>query len=139
MEKHFVTFYSPGTFVSESTQKPIDSWDVQVAKKMAAEINERNGATPYGFRFTTRGRSNDELDSQVIQSSPMYYLGGVVETLTQVEARNDPSESILRSNMRCNGYNRIITNRNSWKFTAPLQDDDVVLDWDHRTARTEAK
>jgi len=59
----------------------------------------------------------------------MYYLGGKIETLAQVEARNDPSEHILRSNMRCNGWKRIIVNDNSWRFTAPLNDDDVVLDY----------
>lgn len=27
MRKHQVTFYSPGTFVSESSTQPIESWD----------------------------------------------------------------------------------------------------------------
>jgi len=26
IQKHFVTFYSPGTFVAETTEKPIKSW-----------------------------------------------------------------------------------------------------------------
>lgn len=28
MEAHFVTFFSPGTFVAEDTTKPIDSWNL---------------------------------------------------------------------------------------------------------------
>jgi hypothetical protein len=127
MEKHFVTFYSPGTFFSETSEKPIDNWDVEAAVLMASDIKERHGAKPYGFRFTTRSRGETDLDSKVSATSGMYYLGGRVETLAEVEARNDPKESILRSNMRANGIERIIVNDNSWRFTGALEDGDVVL------------
>lgn len=130
MEKHFVTFYSPGTFVAEDTSKPIDSWDPDVAKGMAKDITERYHATPYGFRFTTRRRKDDELDSCVVATSPMYYLGGVIETVEQVKARADGDrDRILISNMECNDWERVITNSNSWKWVQPLMDDDVVLEW----------
>ena len=33
IQKHFITFVSPGTFVHEETEKEIDSWDVEKAKK----------------------------------------------------------------------------------------------------------
>ena len=129
MEKHFVLFSSPGTFVHEETQKPIDSWDVEKAKKMADDISERYGATPFAFQFVTRAREENELDSKEVKRSGRYYLGGKVETLEQVKQRNSPDERILRSNMEGNGWNRIITNTNSWKVTQPLEDDDVVLDY----------
>jgi hypothetical protein len=129
MQQHFVTFYSPGTFVAETTQKQIDSWDTDTAVEMAREIKERYGATPYGFRFSTRTRGADDLDSRVTETSPTYYLGGKIETLADVEARNDPDERILRSNMRNNGYDRIVVNDNSWRCVQPLQSDDVVLDF----------
>jgi len=127
VQKHFVTFYSPGTFVAETSQKPIDSWDVETAVIMAADIKERYGATPYGFRFSTRARSADDLDSKEVAKSAMYYLGGRIETLAQVKARNDPKDRILISNMECNGYDRIVVNDNSWRWTQPLHADDVVL------------
>lgn len=127
MQKHFVQFLSPGTFVSEMTEKPIDSWDVESAVLMAAEIKERHGAKPYGFRFTTRERGPDDLDSKQSAQSGIYYLGGKIETLAEVEARNDPKERILRSNMRYNGIDKIVINDNSWRFTAALHDGDVVL------------
>ncbi len=129
MDQDFVTFFSPGTFVSETTQRPIDSWDVEAATQMARDIKERHGATPYGFQFTTRSRGPDDLDSKVSARSCTYYLGGRVETLAEVEARNDPKEEILRFNMRGNGIERIIINDNSWRFTGPLKDGDVVLDF----------
>jgi hypothetical protein len=127
MQQHFVTFFSPGTFVAEHTTKPIDSWSVETAREMMATVKERYDATPYGFRFTTRGREDHELDSKVIAKSPMHYVGGKVETLAEVEARNDPKEDVLRSNMRCNGYDRIWTTTEGWKWTQPLNADDVVL------------
>jgi hypothetical protein len=126
---HFVTFYSPGTFVSESSTKPINAWDIEAAKKMARGVHERHGACPYGFQFTTRGRGANDLDSSVIAKSPMYYLGGVIETLDQVKRRATEKDRILVANMEGNGYDRIITNTNSWRFTAPLNDTDVVLEW----------
>lgn len=129
MQQHFVSFLSPGSFVSEETVKPIDSWDVDQAVQMARTIVERHGAKPYGFRFITRSRGPDDLDSRETARSGIYYLGGTVETYEQVCARNDPKEEILRSNMRSNSWDRIVTNNNSWKFTAPLYVDDVVLDF----------
>lgn len=127
--QHFVTFASPGTFVPEQTTKPVDSWDVEAAKQMALDIRERHGATPYGFYFSTRGRGPDDLDSKEIASSPFYYLGGKIETRAEVEARNDPKEEILRSNMRINDIAKIIVNDNSWRFVSALRDTDVVLDF----------
>jgi uncharacterized protein YprB with RNaseH-like and TPR domain len=129
LKKHFVTFYSPGTFVSEETTKPIDSWDIEAASKMAHTITERYGATPYAFQFSTRGHGDDDLDSKTIATSGRYYLGGKIETLRQVKARNDPKERILLSNMECNGWKKIIVNDNSWRFSAPLMKGDTVLDW----------
>ena len=128
VQKHFIVFYSPGTFASESTEHVIGAWDVDAAVKMAGAISERHGARPYGFRFITRGRGADDLNSREIASSPFYYLGGRIETREEVEARNDPKEETLRWNMRANDIKRIVINDNSWRFTAALKDDDVVLD-----------
>lgn len=132
MEKHFVEFYSPGTFVSEVTRKPIDSWDVAKAVEMARTIKERYNTTPYGFRFTTRTRTEDDLDSHESAQSNLYYLGGRIETREEVMACNDPQEEILRSNMRINNIDKIIVNENSWRFTAELQPTDVILDFQPR-------
>ena len=129
MKKHFVTFLSPGSIVSEQSEKPIDSWDVKQAMNMADKICERHNASPYAFYFTTRSRKNDELDSKVTKRSNTYHLGGTVKTLAQVKAENDPDNRILISNMECNGYKKIIVNDNSWRSTQPLKKDDVVLDY----------
>lgn len=126
--QHFVTFYSPGTFFAEDTTKPIDSWDVPTAVKMSKSIVERYDARPYGFRFTTRSRGPKDLDSKEIAESPMHFLGGKIETVIEIERRNDPKESILLSNMKCNNWPRIVRSTGRWSWCQPLRDKDVVLD-----------
>jgi hypothetical protein len=135
---HFVTFYSPGTFVSEQSQQPIDGWNIEAAKAMALTVSERYGATPYAFRFSTRSRGPADLDSKTSAASGLYYLGGTILTLAEVEARGDERDRILISNMRCNGYERVIENRNSWLFTGPLSDGDTVLDFTPPPRKSEA-
>lgn len=129
VSKHYVTFYSPGTFFAEQTEKPIAEWNVETAKKMADGITERYGATPYAFQFSTRSRGPNDLDSKVAKTSARYFLGGKIETLADVEARNDPTERILRDNMRINKIARVVVNTNSWKTVQPLEKGDVVLDY----------
>ena len=128
MQKHFVTFYSPGTFVPEERTMPIDSWNEQEAVKMARGIVERHSAKPFGFRFTTRARGDNDLDSKVVDKSGMYYLGGTIRTADEILAGTDPKEDTLRFNVRVNGIKRVIVNDNSWRHTAALEDADVVLD-----------
>jgi hypothetical protein len=127
LQKHFVTFYSPGTIVAETTEKPIDSWDVDAAVKMAETITERHNARPYGFRFVTRGREENDPDSKVVANSVFYYLRGKIETIERVRERNDPKERILLSNMEGNGWKRVIRITRGWSWTQPLDDGDVVL------------
>lgn len=130
MKKHFVTFYSPGTFVAEHSTKEIASWDIEAAKQMTRDIRERYNAAPYGFQFSTRERGDDDFDSKETARSPLYWLGGTIETLAEVKARATDKERTLVANMEGNGYDRIITNTNSWRWTMPfVEGQDVLLDW----------
>jgi len=127
MTQHFVTFYSPGTFIAEETTKPIDAWDTTIALRMAAEVTERHGAKPCAFAFTTRSRGDADLDSKVVARSALHYFGVNVETLADIEARSAPADRTLIANMRGNGYARVVTTTSGWKATMPLRDGDVVL------------
>lgn len=129
MKKHFVTFLSPGTLFHETTEKPIESWDIIKACDMAHTIQERHGATPFAFFFTTRSRTEQDLDSRVTETGPTYYLGGEVLTLAQVKAKKDPKNDILIRNMEANKWKKVIINTNSWRVDQPLNENDVVLDW----------
>jgi hypothetical protein len=128
MKKHFVTFLSPGTFLSEETEKPISDWIVEEAVSMSKSITERRNAKPYGFYFTTCERKDDELDSHVTaKSKGVYYLGGKVLNAEGVK-REIPNCEILLSNMKNNNWDRVVVNDNSWRTIQPLRDGDVVLD-----------
>lgn len=127
MKKHYVTFLSPGTFVAEQSTKEIDSWDVEQAQKMADGIEERHGAVPYGFYFTTRERGPDDFEPNRTAKSPMHYINCKVETISEIEARNDPKEFYLRSNMLSNGWEKIVVTKKGRRWTQPLEDGDVVL------------
>lgn len=128
ISKHFVTFYSPGTFFSEQTTEPIGAWDPKAALAMASNVTERYGAKPYGFQFTTRTRGDSDLDSNVSATSPRYYFGVKVESLADVKARGEPEGSCLITNMECNGWPHIVSTIAGWKATLPLMPEDVVLD-----------
>lgn len=136
MRKHYVTFLSPGTLFNETTMKPIDAWNPAIATAMAETILERYNAKPYAFVFSTvisappvvvEGETLVVKEKQIAESG-RFFLGGKVESFDDVDLRAAPNESILRSNMRGNGYWYVITNTNSFKSTQPFDETDVVVD-----------
>lgn len=128
MQKHYVTFHSPGSFVSETTTKEIDTWSVDLAILMVKDIKERYGATPYGFRFKTK--ESDGWSPKTVKESGMYYLGGKLMKL--IDIPDTKENSILRDNMRFNNYDYVIENTNSWKITLPFyKDKDTILGWNN--------
>lgn len=131
MVKHFVTFYSPGTVFSETSTISVDSWDVPAAVVLADTVHERYGARPYGFMFSTKKTGEGDITKWVTARSPMHYIGGVVETLADVEARHEIEGGleILISNMRNNEWGRVITFANPWRVTRPVEDGDILLEW----------
>lgn len=125
--QNFVTFLSAGTFFSEATTEKIESWDVDKAVEMSKNIVERYNSRPYGFYFSTNGRAEDELDSKETKRSAMYYINGVVKTLEEIEAKNDRGDRILISNMKNNGYNKVVTMCNPWEVTQPFKPNDKIV------------
>ena len=127
VKKHFVEFYSPGSFFAETDTKAIDSWDIEKAKEMAKEIIQRYGAKPYAFRFITRGRTDDELDSKVIEQSGYHFINGTIKTLAEIKAENNPDDKVLISNMECNGWDKVVITHSPYKWTQPFTEEDSVV------------
>jgi hypothetical protein len=125
--KEYVTFYSPGTFLAETSTKDCKWGDVNEALRLSKDIKERYNATPYGFRFERWERGDDEMNGHLTERSGMYYLGGTIKTVDEIEKECDPKNDILIQNMRSNGYNRVLVNANSWGWTQPFEDEDILL------------
>ena len=79
----------------------------------------------YAFYFTTRSRSEEDLDSHVSDTSGTYYLGGRVYTKEQIDA-GEYGSSILRSNMEINNWDKVICTVSG--MTVPFEENDVVLE-----------
>ena len=120
MIRHFVEFIFPGSFLSESTVEPIDSWDIAEAYSRLTDLNMQ----PYGFRFLTRERGPDDLDSKITATSGIYYLGGKIRTFGEVLADNKPEEETLRWNMQANKFHTVIQIAGR---TFPFTDKDTVV------------
>lgn len=116
----YLTYFYPGSFFDEDSTKEVKKRDPKAATK-----NAPKGA--FGFQFYERTKivlAGETLWGEVRHKSPLHYLGGEVYTLAQVR-KHFPGEKILISNMRGNGYDRVIrTRRGNWK---PLNNGDVLV------------
>lgn len=122
LKQRFVRFLFPGLIVSESTSVAVrDDYTEQQAIKDAEAMKPDK---PYAFQFVVKGREDHELDSRVIQESGLYFIGGRVSTVDEIEARNDPRDSILIGNMRRNDYHRVVE---TGRGTYPLGANDRVV------------
>lgn len=130
MRKHFVTFYSPGTFVAEDSTREIDAWDWQKAIQMSGDIQERYGATPYGFRFRTMLCAEPVPDGEggvltvqpkEVESSGVYFIEAEIRYYDDVIGERD---RICKSNMLCNNWPFIATTTNGWGWTQPFGPND---------------
>ncbi len=137
VRKHYVTFYSPGTFYPEQSTKPIGEYDTKEAVRMSKEVLERYNAKPHSFRFTTYIEVEDvpdgeggfsKVEPKKVGESCTYYLGGRVRTIDEVKIKACKEERILLSNMECNKEYVLIENTNSYRHTGFFYEKDCIVD-----------
>lgn len=142
MRKHFVTFFSPGTFVPEQSSREIPSWDTVAAVEMANGILERYNAHPYGFQFITKLCADPVPDGEgavlsvqprEVERSGTHFLGGELRRFEEIPKTKE--NSTLLANMRCNDMPIIIENSNSWRFTGAFHEQDCIVDADGSIVR----
>lgn len=128
MKKHFVEYASPGTFFAESSSREIAEWSVSDAIKMMAGIVERYNARPYGFRFYTMERGNEDLNASRVVNSHWYFVNCDVLTAEEILADTNPEFRIMRLNVEANGYKRIARTRTGWLAHLPMADEDEAIE-----------
>lgn len=128
MKKHFVEYASPGTFFAESSSREIAEWSVSDAIKMMAGIVERYNARPYGFRFYTMERGNEDLNASRVAKSHWYFVNCDVLTAEEILADTNPEFRIMRLNVEANGYKRIARTRTGWLAHLPMADEDEAIE-----------
>jgi len=134
----FVEFLSPGMMFDETTSKPIESPDIKLACKMAAKVEERHGARPYGFQFATclvadpidDGEGGKmEVSPKEIERSGTHYIDGVLKTVDEL-AKTEGERSILVSNMRGNDWPIVCETKNGYRHTGVFSEKDLVVSID---------
>jgi hypothetical protein len=117
MTKHFVEFYYPGSFVSET--------DVKEIKNRNQNIERPKNC--FGYRFFDKEvitKNGEVLEGKKKNISNMTYFG---QKYSLKEVKNQfPYLKILISNMECNEWNYVVkTIQGNWQ---PLKDDDKVIE-----------
>lgn len=136
-ERWFAIFYSPGTFVSETSERPLETNSAAEAFRVAQTIKERHGAIPFGFDIVKRlvtvaTKDVPSVALKELECSGRHYIDGRILTLEDVK-REMPGESILIGNMEGNGIDRVVTGPvrgKGWRWTHQFKAGDKLLDSD---------
>ena len=125
--RDFVTFFTIGKTDAEEDTKLVPGWNVELAITMARNMYSRQFIKPYAFRFSSRAWSNVDLCSTVRATGPMNYLGGRMEPLAKLEARDEPEERLLLAKIRERGFGTVVVIQlGSKRLIAPLAGGDAV-------------
>jgi hypothetical protein len=126
MDVTYIEFLYPGTFFAENSSRPVPR----------RELPEVIPGQATGYRFFTRREI--EADGEKLVGQPKDYSGwtyfGKEYSAEEVQALEDDRLSILKSNVRINGWQRmVLTIYGNWY---QLQADDrVVADADMERAQ----
>ena len=117
MTKHYVKFFYPGSFVSETTSSKIDD------RSKRPEVPSR----AYGWQFFDREEiveNGETLHGAAKNYSPVHYIGDEISEQKALDALKR-SNGILRANIEGNGYTRLVRTRFGQIF--PLDANDIVV------------
>lgn len=140
---YLVTYYSPGSFVSETSSARFKNFNLASFVKRAKSISERHGSKPYGFTVEEKEEPVSmpvvegfkvEVEPNTLSSSGTYYITG--NLIFYDDIKNNKEKAILASNLYNNSLGIGIENCNSWKFTGDFERNDFIVDWDGKIVRS---
>lgn len=116
----YITWFTPGSFVSNELTQPVDTRTLP----KAASIPKNAFAFRFFDRVETTADDGELLSGPVKNISGMHYFG---KSMTYDEVAALPGDmQILLSNMRVNGYERVV--RTDLGNFQPLNPGDVVME-----------
>jgi hypothetical protein len=132
-----VSFFSPGTFFSETSHKDFQELDLKKICAVAKTMKERHNASPYGFVWEYRELPTDlpqiegyklEVTPKVIEKSTgiIYITGEIIYSKDLISER----DRILKFNLERNYDGVGVINKNSYIFHAGFNEGDMIIGWD---------
>ncbi len=118
----FVEYFYPGILVNESSSQEVEARDAQ---KCAREIPK--GAFMFRFYdvfYMEDAETEEVLNRKRLNESKAYYVDGVALDKEGVK-KEIPNNEILLSNMRANGWDKVIKTRTG--NIQPLNDDCIII------------
>ena len=117
--KHYVEFFYPGAFMSESSTQEVTSRD-------ALQVDAPKDC--FGYRFFDRQEIVAE-DGEVLMGSPKNHSGihyfGEVKTLEDIKNERPDPTGCLERNMESNGWNKVVkTRRGNYQ---PFREQDILV------------
>ena len=137
-DHYLVTFYSPGTFFSETSSIRLDELDINKILKKAKGTSERYNAKPYGYTWKQIreffiGKEKLEKEEVLDESKGYIFITGNVIFSKDL---TNPDENIFKSNLESNAGGVGIQNFNSYKFSYFFDKNDIIIDWDGNIIRS---
>lgn len=115
--RKYICFMMPGSFVAEMREHDITYSEAPEAPKHCF-------AYYFFSRYVTQDPQGNVINGPAFNETPVTYRGKEY-TLEELTTLNDPKHKILISNIKCNGWARVVhTVAGNW---LPLKDGDTVV------------
>ena len=121
MLKHYVQYFSPGSFVSETSDKEIPSRSLDHVLPM------KKNSYSYGFLFFDREET--KINGEVLKGkkknySSTHYIGGRKMNATEVKAEVKNNATLL-SNMKINEWKYVV--KTKFGQFMPFEKGDIMI------------
>lgn len=134
-----VTYYSPGSFFSETNEREFENFSLKEFTEKASTITQRYGAKPYGFKVQRLEEIVDMPDGfkcepKIIEKAKCYYF--INAEVVFSKDLDKKTEGIFISNLENNCQGVGIISRNSYRFNYFFNKEDFIVNSSGEITRT---